>query len=405
MEARSSQKREMETESQKAGIGQGIVVVVAAFLPIAAIVSMAPAVPRILQHFSSVPNADTWVPLLVTAPGIMIALCSPIMGWLVDRYGRRRLLLVTTFVYGIFGTAPYILTDIKAIFVFRLAIGVTEAGILTITNTLLGDYFAHDQRRTWLTVQGLVGPLFGTAVLTLSGFVTSLAWNASFLIYAVAFPIFLAMLVLIYEPPVQREIAGHATGTGRTFPWADVVIFSLVTLFSSALYYVFIVQIGFAYGAVGVDAPERVGILISIPSFAVLLGALVFQRLSKRFLPVHLIAVFLGLIGLGMVGIGLSTSPVMMACFAAVQQIGAGMTIPVLVLWTITKLPAEHRGRGMGAWTTAFFLGQFISPLFVSAVRPLSGGILGTFTLMGYVAFSGAFFSLIRLRWYKQDVL
>lgn len=393
----------MENNLHKAGIGQGIVVVLTAFLPIAAIVSMAPAVPMILQHFSSVPHAGTLVPLLVTAPGIMIAICSPIMGWLVDHHGRRRLLLVTTFAYGIFGTAPFFINGLKAIFAFRLAMGIAEAGILTITNTLLGDYFAHDQRRTWLTVQGLVGPLFGTAVVTLSGFATSLAWNASFLIYGVAFPIFLAMYFLIFEPPVKEEIAEKEAESGEPFPWRSVIIFSLVTLFSSVLYYVYIVQIGLAYAAIGINDPGRVGILISIPSFLVLLGALLFQYLSKRFQPVSLIPIFLGFLGVGMIGIGLSREPVMMACLASLQQIGAGMTVAVLILWSISKLPPEHRGRGMGAFSTAFFLGQFISPLFVSAANSISGGILGTFTIMGGAALAGACFSLAFARWGRQD--
>jgi MFS family permease len=69
-----------------------------------------------------------------------------------------------------------------------------------------------------------------------------------------------------------------------------------------------------------------------------------------------------------------------------IQQTGAGMTIPTLIAWAQTKLPFEHRGRGMGVWTACFFFGQFASPLLVSVVRGavvtmqsafLTAGVLG----------------------------
>ncbi|MEE3625364.1 MFS transporter [Nitrospirillum sp. BR 11752] len=143
----------VETPARRqAGVGQGVLVVLAGFLPILAIVALSPAVPKIMERFGAVPGVGTLVPLLVTAPGLMIALTSPLMGWVVDRYGRRRLLLWATAVYGFLGIAPYFLDDLKLIIASRLALGMAEAGILTVTNTLIGDYFAHDQRRTWLTI-------------------------------------------------------------------------------------------------------------------------------------------------------------------------------------------------------------------------------------------------------------
>ncbi|TWB40605.1 MFS transporter [Nitrospirillum pindoramense] len=384
----------VETPARRqAGVGQGVLVVLAGFLPILAIVALSPAVPKIMERFGAVPGVGTLVPLLVTAPGLMIALTSPLMGWVVDRYGRRRLLLWATAIYGFLGIAPYFLDDLKLIIASRLALGVAEAGILTVTNTLIGDYFAHDQRRTWLTIQGLVGPVFGTSVVALSGYMTAMTWNASFLIYAVAFPIFLAMIVYIYEPVV----AAAATGPGAAkvaFPWADVVITSLVTLFSASLYYVYIVQVGLAFGEVGVSSPQTVGLLISIASIGVFLGAALFQWLSGRFTGPQQILAFLLLLGVGLVGIGIAGDQTTMTAAAFVQQLGAGIAIPALVLWSVSKLPAERRGRGMGVWAGCFFLGQFTSPLFVTAAKGVAGTMQGAFGVLGGAALAGALIAL-----------
>ena len=78
-----------QPEAPQAGAAQGIIIALTAFLPILAIVSLAPAVPTLIQHFSGVRWAETLVPLMLTAPGLVIAVTGPFSGWLADRVGRR----------------------------------------------------------------------------------------------------------------------------------------------------------------------------------------------------------------------------------------------------------------------------------------------------------------------------
>jgi MFS family permease len=89
------------------------------------------------------------------------------------------------------------------------------------------------------------------------------------------------------------------------------------------------------------------------------------------------------LLGLGMVGIGLNLGVHATVALAWIQQLGSGMTIPVLLGWSLRELPSRFRGRGMGWWASAFFLGQFVSPLFVGLVNGWSGGLLNTFIFAG----------------------
>lgn len=375
--------------ARKAGIGQGVTVMFAAFLPILAIVGLAPAVPSIIAAFADVPGATTIIPLAVTAPGLMIALFSPFMGWLVDRHGRRKLLISATLAYGVIGLMPLFFPSLTALIGSRLALGICEAAILTITNTLIGDYFTHDERRGWLTFQGVIGPVFGTGTVFLAGFLAAQSWQLPFLIYAVAFPIAALMLVFLFEPDVKAEIAARQSAAASPFPWRSVAICSGFTLFAASIYYVYIVQIGRAFGEIGVSSASDVGTFISIASIGVVLGAMLFQWVSRRFESDLQLLIFLGLLGMGLVGIGLSSTSTMMTGFAFVQQLGAGILIPALVLWTIANLPPEHRGRGMGIWSGCFFLGQFLSPLLVTGAQQLSGSVQGAFLFLGVVSIIG----------------
>ena len=115
----------VEAGDRKAGFAQGITVVLAGFLPILAIVSMFPAVGAMIGHFApSDPSAATKVPSMVTAPGLTIALVALLMGVLVDKYGRRRLLLISTFSYGFIGVLPFFLEDLDWIYASRLLLGL-----------------------------------------------------------------------------------------------------------------------------------------------------------------------------------------------------------------------------------------------------------------------------------------
>lgn len=48
---------------------------------------------------------------MLTAPGLVIAIAGPCTGWLADKFGRRKLLLSATLLYGICGTMPLYITS------------------------------------------------------------------------------------------------------------------------------------------------------------------------------------------------------------------------------------------------------------------------------------------------------
>tara|TARA_B100000678_G_scaffold290744_1_gene304557 strand:+ start:288 stop:1508 length:1221 start_codon:yes stop_codon:yes gene_type:complete len=373
---------------RRAGIPQGITVVVAAFLPIIAIVAMFPAVPALIAHFHDDPTASWKVPAMVSAPGLTIAIVALFAGILVDRFGRRRLLLVSTFFYGIFGALPFFLTSLDGLYASRLLLGLSEAAILTTLNTLIGDYWDQDGRRNWLTLQGIAGPLLSSIVIFFAGSLVAWKWNAIFLIYLVGFPVCLAMWRWLYEP-VQDNAARAMLGIDEkgslsAFPWREVIGIGLLTLFSSTLYYVFIINGGIVWEELGITDPADIGRITALPSLFVVVGAAIFWALGKAGIGSRgQLFAFLATLGAGLAIIGLAPDWRWMIAGMAVQQTGAGMAIPTLIAWAQKNLPFEHRGRGMGVWTACFFFGQFSSPLIVGGVRSVAGSMQGAFLTAG----------------------
>lgn len=363
---------------------QGVTIVIAAFLPIIAIVAMGPAVPTMIQHFANDPEARAKVPAMIGAPGLTMALLAPFAGLLVDRFGRRRLLLLCTGLYGLFGAAPLLLNDLDHIYASRLLLGVSEAGILTIVNTLIADYWDDKGRRNWLFLQGLLGPFLAGIVALMVGYATKVQWNGVFYVYLVAFPIWAAMLVWLFEPARRAEALPEAAlgTTSGAFPWATLIQISAVTFFSSLLYYVFIINGALVFTEVGVTDSREYAKIIFVPQLFILAGAVVFRLLAPRGHRV-LIGTFLLLLGGGLAGIGLATTASAMAMALIVQQTAAGMGVPSLISWAQSKFDYARRGLGMGVWTASFFLAQSQSPRLVHALDAQTGSMQGAFVVAG----------------------
>lgn len=371
---------------------QGVTLVIAAFLPIIAIVAMGPAVPAMIAHFASDPEARAKVPAMIGAPGLTMAILAPFAGLLVDRFGRRRLLLVCTGLYGVFGAAPLMLDSLDHIYASRLLLGVSEAGILTVVNTLIGDYWDDKGRKNWLFLQGLLGPFLAGLVALLVGSATKLQWNGVFYVYLVAFPIWAAMLVWLFEPakrddPAEASLA--AAQATSAFPWLALAQIALVTFFASLLYYVFIINGALVFSEVGVTDSARYAEIIFVPQLFILAGAVLFRLLAGRG-HAMLIGTFLLLLGGGLAGMGLAETAGGMALALIVQQTAAGMTVPSLISWAQSKFDFAHRGTGMGVWTASFFLAQSQSPRLVHALDAQSGSMQGAFLIAGVAGLGAA---------------
>ena len=99
------------------------------------------------------PGVEALTPIVLTAPALVIGLTAPFAGRIVDRLGRKRLLVGALVVYAFVGTAPLWLPSLQLIVVSRVLVGLTEAAIMTCCTTLLADYFHGSQRERYFGLQ------------------------------------------------------------------------------------------------------------------------------------------------------------------------------------------------------------------------------------------------------------
>ena len=79
-----------------------------------------------------------------------------------------------------------LLDNLDQIYASRLLLGVSEAGILTVVNTLIGDYWDDKGRKNWLFLQGMLGPFIAGFFALIVGYASKMQWNGVFFVYLVA---------------------------------------------------------------------------------------------------------------------------------------------------------------------------------------------------------------------------
>jgi len=384
---------------RKADWRQGWILVFSGFLPVMAIIALAPTLPTLLAHFHDVPNAKLMVPLLITAPSACIALFAPAAGVIADRFGRRRLLLWAMAFYGGGGLMPFLIDDFWAVVAGRVVIGIGEAGVLTVVNTLLADYYEEQERHRWLMIQGVVGSVLGTVTIASSGFLAAQGWQYPFLVYAVAIPILLASIAFLFEPEPRskRNVATAVPAQSTPFPYMAGLVVCGVTVILSTIYYVQVINFSLLLKELGVADPKSIGLSMAIPSIGVPIGAVLFKLTTRFGSGAQILMVFVGYaIGLG--GIGLAPDYKVALAFAFVQQLANGIIVPALIAWAQSKFSFEHRGRGMGWWASSFFVAQFLSPAVVNLMRGAVGNLQGAFVAFGVIAAVCALAACL-LRW------
>ncbi|MFE3850743.1 MFS transporter [Streptomyces griseorubiginosus] len=357
-------------------------------LPILGAVLIAPVLPQMRAHFADVPGVDALVPMALTIPALSLALLAPFAGVIVDRLGRKRLLVVSTVLYAILGTAPLWLDSLGAIVASRALVGVAEAAIMTCSTTLIGDYYSGRQRDRYLAMQTMCASISATAFFVLGGAAGSAGWRMPFWAYAVSLLLAPAMAAFLPRP---HEAGAHhnvsEAKTGRPFPWRPLAGTCALTVFGAILFYTVQVEMAFLLDDMGVSNSGVIGLATASSSAAVVVGAVVFAKAGRS--PQLWLPTAFGLCALGFAVIWLAPNPVVLTVGAVINCLGSGIMLPSLLTLAMSKLDYADRGRGTGLWTGSFFLGQFICPLAVLALTSAVGtlaNVLGVLALAGTVA-------------------
>ena len=184
---------------------------------------------------------------------------------LADRYGRRRVLdLVHGGLRVCWCCSPVVLNSLYAVIVSRAGVGICEAVVMTVSTTLISDYFKGRARERWLASQTAVASVSALGIIYLGGQLgAAYGWRGPFYLYVYSLVLVLGVITLTWEPTAEERSSapGAAADSAeyQTFPWWRLIGICAVTLLGSISFYTVITKNAEALVALGVSGsgPHR----------------------------------------------------------------------------------------------------------------------------------------------------
>jgi ACDE family multidrug resistance protein len=317
--------------------------------------------------------------LFVTAyalPGMVLA---PLVGMLADRIGRRSVLAGCLTLFGLAGTAIAFTGDFRVALGLRVLQGVAAGSILSaLAMTVVGDRYAGRRHDAVMGVTAATLSLATAAYPLVGGVLAARAWNAPFLVYALAIPV--AGLVLVGLDGRDDGLDANAGEGGYLRDALRAVPLGR----AAALYGVMFVSFALLFGGIYTALPfyladafgfrsTTVGLLTS----GVLLVTAVVStgngRLAARATTTTLLAVGFALFAAGFLGVALAETTPLLGAVLLLFGVGSGLVTPTLFAGLSALAPDHVRAGVMSLQTTTIGASQAAGP----ALFTLAGGTVG----------------------------
>ncbi|MGL4312066.1 MAG: MFS transporter [Paracoccaceae bacterium] len=366
-----------------------VAVLMLASMTIMANATIASSLPGLRTHFADVPGIETLAGLVVTLPSLAIVLTAGLMGWLADRWDRQKLLVISAALYALGGTTGLWADSLTAILAGRIVLGVGVGGTMTLAMTWAADLWQGPARARFMGLQGATMSGGGIVVMLLGGAAALFHWRGAFAVYALAVPV--ALFALSALAPDARRLAAtrdHPARQATThetedFPWAAFAFVGTLAFVFMAAFYVTPTRLPFLLEGLGVSNTLAVGAIMATLTLVSMPISLMYGRIRQHVSAHAIFAFSFVLMGAGLYAHSQASGWGLVLLGSALAGLGMGPAMPNYTTWFMAQVPASQRGRASGLLTTAFFLGQFASPL-ISAPLVAGYGVAGAFGVLGF---------------------
>ena len=348
--------------------------------------TISPALPAIAEHFSEVPNSDLLVKLVLTVPALAIAFIAPFTGLILDRLGRRPVLLFCLALYGIAGTAGFYLNTLEGIIISRAVLGIGVSGIMTGFTALIADYFDGEELNRFMGIQAGFMGFGGVVFISAGGILADVSWRFPFLIYFFS----LAILPLVYRfVPEPVRNSSHSASSLREmfrlpggFKRRPVLLIYSIAITCMLAFYLVPVQLPFLMKEIANSSNSRIGTVMAGMILCSSIISMRYKWFRARLSHEAILILNFSMMAAGFLVISLAARVAVLAAGLIIIGLGMGTYWPNISVWLVKYAPVNMRGRIFGGLTTSVYLGQFLSPVIA---RPLSdaAGIAGCFQFTG----------------------
>lgn len=367
------------------------VVLWSTFLAPFTVALVSPALPVFRDAFGLTDSQASLLLVAALLPGVFL---SPVLGFLVDRVGRRRVLVTSLFVWSLGGGLIAVGLPFAVVLGLRVVQGAAMTGIGIATVTLIGDVFEEAQRNrifglnvAVLSAGAAVFPLVGGALAAVS-------WNAPFVMYLFGLPVALFAYRVLEEPVVERE-PRSVTYLQRVVSALSAreatVLYGAALLIDLLLFGTVFTALPFLLADAFALSPLLIGLVVTTGEVASTVAATQNGRLARSRSDGDIVALGFLATGAGLLGAWVAPTPLLLAVATLGFGAGWGVALPSIDAAISDLVPAQFRAGALSLRNTASSLGRSLGPLLFAAFgarggyRPLlvvAGGVALAFAVV-----------------------
>lgn len=327
--------------------------------------AVAPALGQISRAF---PGTDpALIKLVTTLPALLIIVASLLSGQLVRVMSKRSLLMIGLVLYLVGGLAGGLATSIPMLLAFRAVLGLAVGIISPLSLTLIADFFSGEERSRYMGYSTAVSSLGGSITTIAAGWLAASNWRFAFGVYGMALGVLVLVALALPEPPRGEEASLSATRL-------PMGVYGLALLG-------FLVMLGFYVVPTGtalfmqnesIGDASLAGLAFAALTFCSFLVGLVYGRIAQTLRSWTPVAGVL-LSGGGMWTLASSRSFAVVLAGMVLVGLGIAILQPSLIVAVANRVPREDNSWAISLFSSAGYLGQFLSAIVFSVL----GGLFG----------------------------
>lgn len=326
-----------------------------------------PLLPYIAEKYQATPLQ---IGILSAVYSFFQLIASPVLGRLSDRYGRKKLLIISqlgsAFGYLLLGLAG----NLSLLFLSRIIDGIT-GGNISIAQAYIADVTTKENRAKGM---GLIGAAFGLGFIfgpAIGGILSKISYSTPAYFACLISLITLLTTTIFLKETINKERARQSPRTKIT--WSELrrvlslyPIGLLITIFFLLNTAFSVMQGNFALWTqktFNFDPSENGWLFTYVGVLAVLFQIQLLPRVIKKFHENKILLASLFFMFIGMMLIPLAKHPNLLYVPLFFIPLGNGLANPTIQALASESVPKEEYGGTLGILQSAGSMGRILGPI------------------------------------------
>ena len=306
-----------------------------ALLSVSMLVAVAPAsnanIPAMKEAFPQIPLS--MVEMITTIPSLFLMISVLTSGFIAKKMGYKQTIMLGLGIVAISGIIPVFIGNFYLVLFSRAALGFGIGLFNSLLIGLISYFFDGNERTTLIGYHEALGGLGGMLITYIAGQLMHVNWQAPFISYAIAIPVFFIFWKVI--PKVKTEDILHkntkqvVVNDGKEGNFSIVFVFMILIVIGATLNMTMGIKVSSLIVEQGYGSASDTSTVIMLLSLGAMISGFLFGKMYKLFKN-YIMSVGFTITALAMFIIGISNTSWMTVLGGFLVGFGFRVMMPCL---------------------------------------------------------------------------